>query len=141
MHVFIYTTYFIVGKFVLYDVLYSELSWEQLVGLYPNIAYLISLYIRMMAILVIILQVFLVYAIYLVFWKGSKSAWVLATIGSGGLVIMELFLTFPVLITGTPTPIGGATGLIPYMAYMLFAIMIAISMILAGKHVFSKKEV
>ncbi len=128
-HIVVYSSYFIIGTLFLDDLAYSELSWIQLTGTYPHLAYLISEYLRMMGIVVLILEMFVLYATYLMFWKGSKGGWVLAMIGSAVPLIMELALTFPV--------IGFS---IPYMAYIMLTIMITLGLIIAGKELFGRKK-
>ncbi len=128
MHIVVYLPYFVIGTLFLDDLAYSEFSWAQLTGLYPHVAYLISEYLRMMGIMVIVVEMFVFHAIYLIFWKGSKPAWVLATIGSAVPLIMELVLTFPLLGFG-----------IPYLMYIMLAVMATVGLLIAGKMLFGKK--
>ncbi len=129
MHVVVYTPYFIIGTLFLDDLAYSELSGAQLAGMYPHLSYLVSGYIRMMGIAVLLLEMFVLYAVYLIFWKASKPAWILATIGAVVPLIMELVQTFP--------SIGFS---IPYAMYIMLTVMNAIALVIAGKEIFSKKK-
>lgn len=79
---------------VLDDLVYSELSWVQLGSDYPHLAYLISGYIRMDEILVVVVEVFVLYTTYLIFWKSSKQAFIFAIIGYATPLIMELIHPF-----------------------------------------------
>ena len=128
IHIIIYSLYFVVGALVLDDLAYSELSWVQLGSDYPHLAYLISGYIRMMGILVVVVEVFVLYTIYLIFWKSSKQAFIFATIGSVVPLIMELIQTFPVLNFN-----------IPYMAYIMLTVITAFALVIAGKELFGNK--
>jgi len=105
------------------------LSWVQLVGMYPHLAYLISEYLRMMGFGVLVLEMFVLYATYLIFWKASKSAWVIAAIVSAVASIMELVQTFPV--------IGFS---IPYAAYIFLTVLNGIALIIAGTKLFGKNK-
>ncbi len=129
IHITIYSSYFIMGSFFLDDLAYSEISWEELVSTYPNIAYLISEHLRMMGIAVMIVELFILYMVYLIFWRSSKQGWLLATISSIVISIMELVQTFPVLGFN-----------IPYMAYIMLAAMIVIASTISGMELFSKKK-
>ena len=117
------------GSFFLDDLAYSELSWEELVSTYPNIAYLISEHLRMMGIAVVIVEMFILYMVYLIFWKGSKQGWVLATISSIVISIMELVQTFPVVGFN-----------IPYMAYIMMISLIVIASAISGMELFGKRH-
>jgi hypothetical protein len=125
IHIIIYSTYFVMGSLVFDDLAYSELTWAQLVNNYPHLAYLISLYIRMMGIIVVVVEIFVLFAVYLIFWKSSKHAFIIAMIGSLVPLIMELILTFPVLNFN-----------IPYMAYIMLTVITAFALIIAGKELF-----
>ncbi len=129
IHIVIYSTYFIFGMLIFDDLAYSEISWSPLVGTFPHLAYLISEYIRMMGIVVLIVEVYVLYAIYLMFWKVSKAGWVLSALGSSVPLIMELVLTFPVI---------GVS--IPYMAYIMLMGMVAIALVITGKDVFGRNN-
>ncbi len=128
MHIVVYLPYFVIGTLFLDDLAYSELSWVQLTGTYPHVAYLISEYLRMMGIVVIVLEMFVLHAIYLIFKDDSKPAWVLATIGSAIPLIMELILTYPLL---------GFS--IPYLMYIMLTVMVTVGLLIAGKAIFSNK--
>lgn len=129
VHIAIYTTYFIMGSLILDDLAFSELSWEEIVGMYPNLAYLISEYLRMMGITILIVELFILYMVYLTFWRDSKQGWALATFSSVIISVMELVQTFPVLGFN-----------IPYMAYILMTAMIVLASAISGKELFSKKK-
>lgn len=128
IHIIVYSTYFVIGTLILDDLAYSELTWAQLGSNYPHLAYLISLYIRMMGIAFIIVEVFVLYAIYSTFWKSSKQAFIFLMIGTIIPLIMELILTFPVLNFN-----------IPYMAYIMLTVITAFALVIAGKELFMKK--
>jgi len=128
IHIVIYSTYFAIGSLILDDLAYSELSWAQLSSNYPHLAYLISGYIRMMGILVVVVEVFVLFAVYLIFWKSSKQAFIIALIGSVVPLIMELIQTFPVLNFN-----------IPYMAYIMLTVITAFALVIAGKELFGNK--
>ena len=128
MHIFIYTIYLINGTLIIDDLVYSELTWIQLTGSYPHLAYLISEYIRMMGTAAILLKMFVLYGIYLIFRNASKSAWILTAAGSAVPLILELALTYPV--------IGFS---IPYMMYIMLTVMIGLGMGIAGKELFGNK--
>ncbi len=83
-----------------------------------------------MGIGMVLLEVFVLYASYLVFWKASKAGWALAVLGSSVPLIKELILTFPV--------IGFS---IPYMAYLMLTVMTAIALVIAGKDVFGQNAI
>ena len=129
IHVSIYATYFIMGSLLMDDLAYSELTWEDLVATYPHLAYLFSEHVRTMGIAVLIVQMFILYAVYLTFWKDSKQGWVLATVSSLIICVMELVQTYPVL------------GLsIPYGAYILLTILIVLASAVSARELFSKKQ-
>ena len=128
IHLLVYSTYFAIGALIFDDLAYSELTWVQISNNYPHLAYVISLYIRMMGIIFIIVEVFILYAVYLIFWKSSKQAFIIASIGTVVPLIMELILTYPVLNFN-----------IPYMAYIFLTVLTAIALIIAGKELFGKK--
>jgi hypothetical protein len=128
IQILVYSTYFIIGTLILNDLAYSELTWAQLDNNYPHLAYLISFYIRMMGILVLVVEVFVLYAVYLIFWKSSKQAFIVALIGSAVPLIMELILSFPVLNFS-----------IPYLAYILLTILTIIALVIAGKELFGNR--
>ncbi|MFX1358613.1 MAG: hypothetical protein ACFFA8_15215 [Promethearchaeota archaeon] len=128
IHILVYSTYFVAGSLILDDLAYSELTWAQLGNSYPHLAYLISLYIRMMGIIVVIVEVFVLFAVYLIFWKSSKQAFITATIGSLVPLIMELIQTFPILNFN-----------IPYMAYIMLTVITAFALVIAGKELFVQK--
>ncbi|MFW9961306.1 MAG: hypothetical protein ACFFDV_09820 [Candidatus Thorarchaeota archaeon] len=130
IHIAIYSSYFIMGSLFLDDLAYSDLSWEELVSTYPNLAYLISEHLRMMGIAVLIVELFILYMVYLIFWRGSKPGWVLATSSSVIISVMELVQTFPVLGFN-----------IPYMAYIMMTTMILLASVISGMKLFSKKKV
>ncbi|MFW9964490.1 MAG: hypothetical protein ACFFCX_13040 [Candidatus Sifarchaeia archaeon] len=111
------------------DLAYSELLWEELAGMYPHLAYLISEHLRMMGIAVLIVELFILYMVYLIFWRASKQGWMLAAISSIIISVMELVQTFPVL------------GFkIPYMAYILMTAMILLASAISGMELFGKKK-
>ncbi len=122
IQILVFSTYFVIGTLILDDLAYSELTWAQLTNSYPHIAYLISLYIRMMGILGIVVEGFVLFAVYLIFWKSSKHGFIIAMIGSIVPLIMALILTLPVLNFN-----------IPYMAYILLTVLNTIALIIAGK--------
>ncbi len=128
MHIIIYAIYFFSGALIFDDLAYSELSWTQLLGTYPHLAYLISEYIRMMGMAVLVVEMFVLCAIYLVFLKNSKPGWVLATTGSAVPLLMELVLTYPI--------IGFS---IPYMMYIMLTVMVMVGSIIGAMAVFGKK--
>ncbi len=128
IHISIYVSYFIMGSLFLDDLAYSDISWEELVDSYPRLAYIISEHLRMMGIAVLMVELFILYMVYLIFWKDSKQAWVLATISSVIISVMELVQTFPVLGFN-----------IPYMAYIMMTVMIVLALVISGRELFSKK--
>jgi hypothetical protein len=128
IQILVYSTYFIIGTLILNDLAYSELTWAQLGSSYPHLAYLISLYIRMMGILVVVVEGFVLFAVYLIFWRSSKQAFIIALIGSTVPLIMELILSFPVLNFS-----------IPYFAYILLAVLTTIALVIAGKELFGNR--
>ncbi len=129
IHIAIYATYFIMGSLILDDLAYSELTWEEIVGMYPNLAYLFSEHVRMMGITVLIVELFILYMVYMIFWTDSKQGWVLATISSVIICIMELIQTFPVLGFN-----------IPYMAYILMTTLIVLASAISGMELFKTKK-
>ncbi len=129
IHIAIYSSYFIMGSLFLDDLAYSELLWEELASMYPHLAYLISEHLRMMGIAVLIVELFILYMVYLIFWRASKQGWVLATISSIIISVMELVQTFPVLGFN-----------IPYMAYILMTAMILLASAISGMELFGKKK-
>ena len=129
IHILVYSTYFVFGSLIFDDLAYSELTWAQLSNIYPHLAYLISLYIRMMGMIVVVVEVFVLFAVYLIFWKSSKQAFIIAVIGSVVPLIMELIQTFPVLNFN-----------IPYMAYILLSVLTAFALVVAGTELFGKKR-
>ena len=66
---------------------------------------------------------------YLTFWKDSKQGWVLATISSVIICIMELVQTYPVLGFN-----------IPYMAYILLTTLIVLASAIAAMELFGRKK-
>ncbi len=72
MHSFIYSVYLINGTLVFDDLAYSELTWVELVALYPHLAYVVSEYIRMMGVAVILLEMFVLFGIYMIIRKPSR---------------------------------------------------------------------
>ncbi len=130
MHIVIYTIYLVNGMLIFDDLAYSELTWIQLTGTYSHLAYLVSEYIRMMGIAVILLEMFVIYGIYLIFWKASKSALALTAASSAVPLILELVLTYPVI---------GVS--IPYMMYIMLTIMVGLGMGIAGKELFNNNKI
>ncbi len=130
IHIAIYSSYFIMGSLFLDDLAYSELSWEEIVGMYPRLAYLISEHLRMMGLAVLIVQLFILFMVYMTFWKTSKQGWALATVASIIISIMELVQTFPVLGFN-----------IPYMAYIMMTAMIVLASAISGMEFFGNKKV
>ncbi|MFW9956061.1 MAG: hypothetical protein ACFFD3_16060 [Candidatus Thorarchaeota archaeon] len=129
IHIAIYSSYFVMGSLFLDDLAYSELSWEELLGMYPQLAYLISEHLRMMGIAVVIVELFILYMVFLIFWRSSKQAWLLATISSVIISIMELVQTFPVLGFN-----------IPYIAYIMMIVMAVLASAISATELFSKKK-
>ncbi|MDH4212493.1 MAG: hypothetical protein OEV85_01110 [Candidatus Thorarchaeota archaeon] len=127
IHIAIYLSYFIMGSLFLDDLAYSELTWEELVSMYPQLAYLISEHLRTMGLAVLIVEIFILYMVYLIFWRSSKQGWVLATISSVVICVTELVQTFPVLGFN-----------IPYMAYIMMIAMIVLASAISGMKLFGK---
>jgi len=117
------------GSLLLDDLAFSELTWEELISMYPNLAYLFSEHIRMMGIAVLIVELFILYMVYLIFWNDSREGWILATISSVIICVMELVQTFPVLGFN-----------IPYMAYILMTTLIILASAISGKELFGNKN-
>jgi len=115
------------GSLFLDDLAYSELTWEELVSMYPQLAYLISEHLRTMGLAVLIVEIFILYMVYLIFWRSSKQGWVLATISSVVICVTELVQTFPVLGFN-----------IPYMAYIMMIAMIVLASAISGMKLFGK---
>jgi len=82
----------------------------------------------MMGIIVVVVEIFVLFAVYLIFWKSYKKAFIIAGIGSVVPLIMELIQTFPVLNFN-----------IPYMAYIMLTVITAFALVIAGKELFVNK--